>query len=116
MRKSVLIFALAVMAAGLPRPAGAVGSNIALSEYPGPQCNRPEGPPAQPPLPPDENSSAAVAGFNLKVKQYNQAIAGYNATIAAFNVCMKTYIDNGNADMQRIKERLDAAVAAVNAH
>jgi hypothetical protein len=49
------------------------------------------------------------------VKQYNQAIAGYNSGMTAFNTCMLTYIENGNADMMRIKQRLDQAVAATNA-
>jgi hypothetical protein len=34
--------------------------------------------------------------------------------VADFNVCMKTYVDNGNADMARIKQRLDQAVLQAN--
>ena len=49
------------------------------------------------------------------MKQYNQEIAGYNSGVIAFNACMQTYIENGNADMMRIKQRLDQAVAATNA-
>jgi hypothetical protein len=49
------------------------------------------------------------------VAQYNKDIAGYNSTIADFGACMRAYVDNGNADMQRIKQKLDAAVAAANA-
>jgi hypothetical protein len=108
-----LLCFLAVLAAGQAQ-AAAAGSNIALSDYPGPQCNRPEQP-VQPQPPPDENAAAAVAGYNAKAKQYNQAIAGYNSGVTAFNACMQTYIQNGDADMMRIKQRLDRAVAAANA-
>jgi hypothetical protein len=110
MPKTALLCFLAALAAG---QAEAAGSNIALSDYPGPQCSKPERP-VQPKPPPDENAAAAVAGYNAKVKQYNQAIAGYNSSVTAFNACMQTYIQNGNADMMRIKQRLDQAVAAAN--
>jgi hypothetical protein len=109
---AVMIFVLALAAAAQAAPAG---SNIALSEYPGPSCTKPLAP-AQPQPPPDDNVSGAVAGYNLKVQQYNKAIAVYNTALTAFGACMQTYIENGNADMQRIKQRLDQAVAAANAH
>jgi len=35
--------------------------------------------------------------------------------MTVFNACMKSYVENGDADMQRIKQKLDEAVAAANA-
>ena len=113
MPKAALSLVLALLA-GSATQAAAAGSNIALSDYPGPSCARPQAP-AQPQQPSDQNAAAAVAGYNLEVKQYNQEIAGYNSGMTAFNACMQTYIENGNADMMRIKQRLDQAVAATNA-
>jgi hypothetical protein len=99
----------------------AAGSNIALSEYPGPPCTKPQKP-AEIAPPPDQkavtasdnNANAAAAFYNMNVKKYNTEVAAYNAAVNAFNSCMKTYMENGNADMLRIKQRLDQAVADTN--
>jgi hypothetical protein len=130
----LLTLALAqhVLAAGTD-----VGSNIGLSAYPGPPCTKPQLP-AQPTMPANASGQAAqtpavigsgglaVAGtvtepasakaYNLQVQNYNKAVAAYNAAIRDFNSCMQIYIDNGNADMMRIKQRLEQAVADSNAH
>jgi hypothetical protein len=115
----ILIFALCVFSAAgmaVAQTAAAGGSNIALSEYPGPSCVRPQAAPPKPQLPPDEEAPGAAEAYNLRVQQYNKAIAGYNAAMALFGSCMQTYVENGNADMARIKQKLDEAVAAANAH
>ena len=108
MRKTILCLML------LTAPATAqiaAGSNIGLAQYPGPNCTRPVAP-----VPPGsvvgdkENPDA----FNARVRHYNGDVAAYNIAIKAFNDCMHSYVENGNADMQRIKQTLDAAVAAAN--
>jgi hypothetical protein len=96
----------------LTAPAAAqvsAGSNIGLNQYPGPNCTRPAVPVA-----PSSSDKANPDGFNIKVRQYNTAVLGYNAAIKNFNDCMNGYVANGNADMQRIKQKLDKAVAAAN--
>jgi hypothetical protein len=60
-------------------------------------------------------AAQVTAGSNIKVRQYNTAVLGYNTAIKNFNDCMNGYVANGNADMQRIKQKLDEAVAAANA-
>jgi hypothetical protein len=55
-----------------------------------------------------------VDSYNAKVRQFNDAAKAYNQAAADFNVCMKSYVDNGNADMARIKQRVDQAVAVAN--
>jgi len=90
------------------------GSNIGLTDYPGPKCAKPEKP-VQPGAQPSLDAGpAAVDAYNAKVRQFNDAVKGYNQGLADFNVCMKAYVDNGNADMARIKQRLDQAVMQAN--
>jgi hypothetical protein len=111
------------------------GSNIGLSEYPGPPCTKPLLP-IEPATPSNPYSKAAQApavmgggglgsgtvtesslsaAYNAKVQKYNLDVAAYNAALRDFNSCMQVYVDNGNADMMRIKQRLDQAVADANA-
>ena len=110
-KASMPVVALALL---LASPALAQ-SNIALTEYPGPTCTKPQKPvqpsTSQPGM--DEGPSAAAA-YNAKVRAFNTAVNTYNQQMTDFNACMKTYIDNGNADMTRIKQRLDAAVMQAN--
>jgi hypothetical protein len=129
-----LIFALCIPAIlaqagiGAAQTAAKGGSNIALADYPGPSCTKPQAP-AQPVPPEDLNEKTASAAigvqaqndaraqeaYNVRVGQYNKAVALYNSAIKEFNACMQTYVENGNADMARIKHRLDQAVADANA-
>ena len=46
------------------------------------------------------------------VKGYNKQIAAYNAALAAYTVCMNVYVDNGQADMNAIRDKVNQAVAA----
>ena len=55
-----------------------------------------------------------LAPMFAAVDAFNKEIAAVNEKMAVFNVCLKSYVDNGNADMRRIKQRLDAAIAAAN--
>ena len=91
------------------------GSNIGLTEYPGPTCTKPQKP-VQPPAtqPGMDEGPGAVDAYNASVRRFNAAVASYNQGLTDFNACMKTYVDNGNADMTRIKQRLDAAVMQAN--
>ncbi len=104
--------------------AQAAGSNIALSEYPGPACVK-SVPPAEPQTPESrrgdnaatraQNESRAAESYNVQVARYNKAIIAHNEAVKLFDACMRTYVENGNADMTRIKDRLNAAIAEANA-
>jgi hypothetical protein len=110
MRKTILC----LMLLAAPATAQIVGgSNIALAQYPGPSCTRPVVP-VQPGVVVGDKENPDA--FNARVRRYNSDVAAYNIAIKAFNDCMHSYIENGNADMQRIKQTLDAAVAAANSH
>ncbi len=89
-------------------------SNIGLAEYPGPTCTKPEKPVPPGREPSMDEGPGAVAAFNAKVRAFNTAVNNYNQMGADFSKCMNAYIDNGNADMARIKKRLDAAVLQAN--
>ncbi|HVZ27215.1 MAG TPA: hypothetical protein VG798_01030 [Rhizomicrobium sp.] len=122
MRKIAGAASLAILIA---MPAWADGaSNIGLTEYPGPSCPKPQRPPE--PVAPAAHKIARIGGeetynpdeveaYNQKLQQFNQAIPAYKEALTGFNACIKSYIDNGNADMARIKQRLDRAVADANA-
>ena len=90
------------------------GSNIGLTDYPGPSCAKPQKPVQPGSQPGVDQGPAAVDAYNAKVHQFNDAVKAYNQAVADFNVCMKSYVDNGNADMTRIKQRLDQAVMQAN--
>jgi hypothetical protein len=149
LRKTGLIFAgWALCSAAVGQTAG---SNIALSDYPGPACTRPQKPvlpmsadhskeaapfsgsrvARQETIPagdaglshtgtPDAdivvNSEGDKRSYNDKVEQYNKDLLAYNAGIVQFNSCIKAYMDNGNADLMRVQQKLNAVAAAVNAH
>jgi hypothetical protein len=101
----------AMMATGALAQAG---SNIGLSDYPGPKCAKPEKP-VQPGAQPSMDAGpAAVDAYNAQVRHFNDAVKSYNQGQTDFNACMKAYVDNGNADMTRIKQRLDQAVTEAN--
>jgi hypothetical protein len=69
----------------------------------------------RPPPPPENPSPIQAESYNSRLRVYNNAIRDYNGRMEAFNACIQAYMANGNADAQRIREALDAAVALVNA-
>ena len=44
------------------------------------------------------------------VKDYNKQIAEYNAALQDYTVCMNAYVANGQADMDRIRNRVNQSV------
>lgn len=105
--------ALVMPALVMPALAQAQGdSNIGLTQYPAPACRKPQPVtlPAPNPPPGDLTETQAI-GYNKQVQAYNAAMRAHNEQIGAFTACINTYIANGNADMRRIRDSLDAAVA-----
>jgi hypothetical protein len=91
------------------------GSNIGLSQYPAPTCQKPVLAVAQPkPLLDEKPSVIEAEGYNRQVTMYNAALKTYNVQMVDFNACIQAYMTNGNADMVRIRDALAAAVAAAN--
>jgi hypothetical protein len=118
MKRALLLLALSAAPAfaQAPTPAPA-GSNIGLTQYPSPTCSKPQNIAAmpKPPAPPEKPSETQAIGYNKQVDAYNAAMRTYNEQTAAFGACINSYIANGNADMQRIRAALDAAVASAKA-
>jgi hypothetical protein len=85
-----------------PAPAPG-GTNAAPDFYPPPKCEKPAAPPRQPTTIGDD----ATAAYNARVRGYNQKAVAYNS-------CIKTYVDNAQADIQRIQDMVHAAVTQAN--
>jgi hypothetical protein len=92
-------------------------SNIGLDSYPAPKCDKPApvDPELKPAPPPGNPSNDQAEAFNNKVRKYNDAVRSRNAQVASFNTCMQAYVAAGNADMKRITDAINAAVAQANA-
>lgn len=111
------IHALAFAAAGwlLTASAHAQGDiNATVSDYPDPQCHRPEVKLIKPGYAHTSNiEDAGPAGsYNQKVKLYNRQAQDYDA-------CMHAYIDNANAELKRVQadanQRIHQITDAANA-
>ena len=91
------------------------GSNIGLSEYPAPKCEKPKAvDESLRPRTPEDPTEAQANVYNARLRAYNTAIRDFNSRIEVFNTCIQAYMANGNADARRIREALDAAVALAN--
>jgi hypothetical protein len=91
-------------------------SNIGLTQYPAPKCEKPQPVTATQPRPlPEKYTDDQAIAYNKQVDAYNAQMRSYNAQMTAYGGCLNAYIANGNADMQRIRAALDAAVAASKA-
>lgn len=81
-----------------------VGSNMPPDFYPRPKCEALGKAPAKPGNDPD-----AMNLYNMKVRVFNQKAI-------AFNLCLKTYVDNAQNDINAIQAIVHAAVADANAN
>ena len=102
MKRAVLLALL------LAQPGMALaGTNFpALSDYPAPSCTKPGDKPAMAHDTPD------VARAARNVKRYNEGVAAYNTALAAYTACMNAYVDNAQADMNAIRDKVNQATAA----
>lgn len=111
MKRILLLFLLAA-APGMAQ----AGTNFpALKDYPGPDCAKP----GDKPVMAQEAAKVVPAGGNLNfstgsrdVKGYNERVAQYNLALAAYTRCMDAYVDNAQADMNAIRDRVNQAVSA----
>jgi hypothetical protein len=91
------------------------GTNFpALKDYPAPDCVKPG---AKPVMPQDARREIPAGGLNITtgardVKAYNEQVAAYNIALGAYTQCMNAYVDNAQADMNAIRDKVNLAVAA----
>jgi hypothetical protein len=79
------------------------GSNFA-QDYPTHQCGeRPEQPQR-----PDKFRSRA------ELDAYNEHVNAYNAAMERYVSCLQGYVDNAAADIRAIRDKIEAALKAVN--
>ncbi len=111
MKRAAILMLLTATPAWAQAPAG---SNISLAQYPAHTCTKPAGvdATAKPARPQDNLTEIQAIAYNKKVDAYNAAMRANNEQAGAFSACINAYIANGNADMQRIRAALDAAVAS----
>ena len=107
----------AVLALLLTQPGTALaGTNFpALSEYPAPNCAKPGDKPAMAHDAPKVVQAGGGLTFNTgtrDVKGYNERVAAYNTALAAYTACMNAYVDNAQADMNTIRDKVNQATAA----
>lgn len=90
-------------------------SNIGLTQYPEPKCDKPPGLDAvKKPTTPDDPTPAQAGIYNAQLRAYNAAIRAHNDGARAYGECVQGYLAAGKADMARIQAALDAAVAIAN--
>jgi hypothetical protein len=91
------------------------GTNYpALKDYPAPDCVKPGDKPV---MAKDAPKVVDAGGVSFKtgardVKAYNEQVAAYNVALAAYTHCMDAYVDNAQADMNAIRDKVNQAVTA----
>jgi hypothetical protein len=104
---------------GANRPsAPAVGGNMPTGFYPDSPCLQPVAP--ESPAAARDRQAALKRGSvkslqNAATEAYGLRVQKFNAQAAAFNVCIKSYVDNAQRDIQQIQNIVHAAVADANA-
>lgn len=101
MNRRALALSIAMIA--VSGAAGAVvygGSNFGRFDYPAQDCGLP---PYAPERPFDLNSVREVDAYNARVDQYN-------TQLRSFSECINSYVERAEKDMQRIREKANAAV------
>ena len=97
-----------VLATSCARAAEA-GTNLpAIADYPAPNCVKAEMPSD---VPAAKNGEDPVA-YNKKIRQHNEQVVQYNANLHQYTACMDAYVANAQADMNSIRDKVNAAVAA----
>ena len=95
--------------------AARAGTNYpALKDYPAPDCAKPGDKPVMAKDTPKVVSAGGVSFTTgaRDVKEYNKQIDAYNVALPAYTACMNAYVDNGQADMNAIRDKVNQAVAA----
>jgi hypothetical protein len=101
-----------LFAASLPGAAIAGTNFPPLSDYPSPNCAKPGDKPVMArDVPHVVNAGGVSITTGAKdTKDYNKQVDHYNAALQAYTVCMNAYVDNGQADMNAIRDKVNKAV------
>ena len=98
--------------------ATAVGGNMPAGFYPRSPCIQPV-PPENPAAARDREAALRRGVRSLpddpRAAAYNLHVKTFNTQVTTFNVCIKTYMDNAQRDIQQIQSIVHAAVADGNA-
>ena len=114
-----VVNAAAAEVQGANRPsAPAGGGNMPAGFYPDSPCIQPV-PPESPAAARDREAALKRGSVrslqnNAATEAYGIRVQKFNAQAAAFNVCIKTYVDNAQRDIQQIQGIVHAAVADAN--
>lgn len=85
-----------------PLPALA-GSNFP-QDYPAHQCGERPEPPERP----------EKFGNRSELDDYNEKVDAYNTAMERYVGCLQRYVDNAASDIRAIRDKIDAALEAVN--
>jgi hypothetical protein len=109
MKHGIFVLVLTVSVSGV----AAAGTNFpSLADYPAPNCTKPGDKPV---LAKDAPHVVSAGGVNIttgarNTKDYNKQVDQYNAALQDYTACMNAYVDNAQADMTAIKEKVNKAV------
>lgn len=80
------------------------GSNLGVLGYPDHSCYAPYSKPYRP------------YSFNsqFEIDRYNDDVDRYNREVREFIDCIRDYVDNASNDIERIKEKANAAIDEAN--
>jgi len=112
--KKIVLLALLSAAPGTAQ----AGTNFpALADYPVPNCVKPGD---KPTMTGEARRVVPAGGVDITtggrdVKGYNERVAAYNSALAAYSACMNAYVDNAQADMNAIRDKVNQAVSASKA-
>jgi len=79
------------------------GSNLSYYGYPSHNCYKPN----KPYKPYTFDSQWEIDAYNSEVDQYYRDMEDYR-------ICIQTYIDNANSDIDRIREKIEEAINDYN--
>ena len=91
------------------------GTNFpALKDYPAPDCASPGDKPVMAKDAPKvvEAGGVSITTSVRDVKSYNERVAAYNVALGAYTRCMNAYVDNAQADINAIRDKVNQAVTA----
>jgi hypothetical protein len=109
MRHGIIALILTLAVPGV----AAAGTNFpSLADYPAPSCAKPG---EKPVMARDTPHVVNAGGVSITTgakdaKDYNKQVDQYNVALQNYTVCMNAYVDNAQADMNAIKDKVNKAV------
>ena len=76
------------------------GTNFSFSGYPDHECRRPYSKPIKP----------YKFTNQWEIDNYNNEVDRFNDELESFTKCIIEYVDNGDNDIKRVKEKAQAAI------